>query len=94
MGCLDADLDARLTSQDRVETVLALAEQAGEILTRAAGETDHVPAAWLNDRGVGGEGSVWLGDLELGSVHRTADAFVALLTGELRTTAASSPVLH
>ncbi|WP_427886753.1 hypothetical protein ACQHIV_28440 [Kribbella sp. GL6] len=93
-GCVDADLDSRLISDDRVETLLALMDQAYEHVFRVAGETGHVPAAWLNDRGVGGEGVVWTCDLELGSVRRIADAFVALLTGELETTAATSRVLQ
>jgi hypothetical protein len=93
-GCVNADLDARLTSEDRVETLLALADQAYEYVSRVAGETGHVPAAWLNDRGVGGEDAVWLPALELGSVRRISDAFAALLTGQLQTTAATSPVLH
>jgi hypothetical protein len=93
-GCVNADLDARLTSQDRIETVLAVAEQAYEHVARVAGPTGRVPAAWLNDRGVGGADSVWLRDLDLGSVRQIADAFAALLRGELQTTAATSPVVH
>jgi hypothetical protein len=93
-GCVNADLDARLTSEDRIETVLALAEQASAYVARVAGETGKVPAEWLTDRGVGGGGTVWLGDVGPGSVRQVADALTALLRGELQTTARTSPVLH
>lgn len=94
VGCVNADLDARLTSEDRTETVLALAEQASAYVTRVAGATGTVPAAWLNNRGVGGEGTVWLADVEVRSVHQIGDALTALLRGELQTTPGTSPVLH
>lgn len=93
-GCVNADLDARLTSDDRIETVLALTEQASAYAARLAAQTGKLPADWLNTRGVGGEGTVWPRDLELESVRQVANALTALLRGNLQTTAKTSPVLH
>jgi hypothetical protein len=88
-GCVDADLDALLTSQDRVAVALRLVDQAHEHLIRLAGRNGRIPAAWLNERRVGGS-DPWVADLDLQPVRQIANAFAALIHGDLRTTAATS----
>jgi hypothetical protein len=91
-GCIDAHLDVLLTSQDRVAVALRLADQAREHLARLARGTGHIPAAWLNERRVGGS-DYWTADLDLQPLRQIANAFAALISGDLRTTATTSPVL-
>lgn len=90
-GSVSPGLDEHLTSPDRVAVTLALAEQARQYLIRLAGATGHIPAVWLSGR-IGGETSWWV-DLDVRYMSQVADAFTALLRGELDTTAATSPVL-
>ncbi|WP_157745744.1 hypothetical protein [Micromonospora purpureochromogenes] len=91
-GCIDADLDALLTSQDRVAVALRLVNQAEEHLNRLASRNGRIPAAWLNERRVGGS-DTWTGDLDLQPLRQITNAFAALIHGDLRTTATTSPVL-
>ncbi|WP_139338236.1 hypothetical protein [Micromonospora avicenniae] len=91
-GSIDVGLDALLTSQDRVEVARRLTDQAQEHLNRLAGRTGCIPATWLNERRVGGT-DTWTGDLDLQPIRQIANAFAALIRGDLRTTATTSPVL-
>lgn len=91
-GCVSPGLDEHLTSPDRVAVALGLADRAHQYLIRLAGATGHIPAAWLSGRRVGNETTWWV-DLDVRYLSQVADAFTALLRGELRTTAATSPVL-
>ena len=91
-GCVDARLNATLTSPQRTPVVLRLAESAVGLLGDLADPTGFVPAPWLNDRHIGGDMSSGSGNIRLDYVLQVANAFTSLLRGELESTPSTSPV--
>jgi hypothetical protein len=91
MGCVSASLDQHVGSDpDRRGLVLAVAEAAA---ARLASFGAMIPKEVLNSFGVGGEGASFTQDLSIDVFRPVAEAFVALLRGELGWTAATSPML-
>lgn len=80
-GAVSACLDEHLgVAPDRVAAVVALSERARARLLRWA---PAIPKDVVNGFGTGGEGSYFAGDLDTDYILRFADAFIALLRGEI-----------
>jgi hypothetical protein len=93
MGCVSADLDAIVSTEERLATVLNVVRVANERLAQVATDTGRMPGSWMSERHVGGNES-WLRDLGLDYVRQIADAFTALLRGELHPTSDVLPRLN
>ncbi|MHC4177060.1 MAG: hypothetical protein ACYSWU_06120 [Planctomycetota bacterium] len=89
-GCVDASLDEYLTSPERVQTVLGLAERA---LDGLQGRGAVLSADWLNSLGIGGQGARFGEDVPTEVFARVGEAFIKLLREELPWDAKWSPVL-
>ncbi|GAA1437755.1 hypothetical protein GCM10009616_40070 [Microlunatus lacustris] len=89
-GCVSAALDHWIGDQaDRLLTVAELAEDVQHVL-RGTGiiRRDDLEAA-----GIGGPGSTWAADVDAEVVLPVAEAFSALLRGEIVWDSRTSPVL-
>ncbi|MEU5025556.1 hypothetical protein [Streptomyces milbemycinicus] len=81
VGFVSACLDEHVgVAPDRVATVIALSERARARLARWA---PAIPRDLANRFGTGGEGSYFTGDVDTEPLLKVADAFVALLRGEI-----------
>lgn len=81
-GCIDADLDNLLSGQDRVDTAVALAQEALHSLRQ---QGPLLRRAFLNEMRIGGPGSFFSGDAETLPLQRIGEAFVELLRGQCPT---------
>jgi hypothetical protein len=90
VGCVSPSLDQHLGTDDaRVASVLALGGRARDRLVAA---TPVIPKDVLNSFGTGGPGSFFTTDVAREAFVNVAEAFLALLRGEITTDASSSPV--
>jgi hypothetical protein len=81
MGCVSSCLDEHLgTAQDRVATVVALSGRVRERLLQWA---PAIPRDLVNGFETGGESESFDRDLDTGLLLKFADAFIALLQGEI-----------
>jgi hypothetical protein len=91
VGCVSPSLDKHLRDDHRrVAQLLALSEGGR---SRLVSYTPVIPKDVLNSFGTGGQGSEFIGDVEPKAFLPVADAFTALLRGEITWDAATSPVL-
>jgi hypothetical protein len=91
VGCVSASLDQHVGADpDRRAQLLAVAEAAG---ARLLSYGPMIPKEVLNSFGVGGEGALFTYDLPIDVFRPVADAFAALLRGDLTWNAATSPML-
>jgi hypothetical protein len=91
MGFVSPSLDQHLgDDQGRVALLLAVSGRARDRLTAYA---PVIPKDVLNSFGTGGRGSTFLRDLAPDAFLPVADAFTALLRGEITWDATTSPVL-
>jgi len=90
VGCIDPDLDGILgTDADRVAALADLCEQA----LRAVRDAGVIRRDAMASAGVGGPGTVWLGDVAAGPILTVGRAFVDLLTDRSGEDATTSPML-
>ncbi|MER6139912.1 hypothetical protein ABT174_07610 [Streptomyces sparsogenes] len=81
VGCVSACLDEHVgVDPDRVATVLALSARTR---ARVEGWAPAIPRDVANGFGTGGEGSYFTHDVDTEPLLKVADAFVALLRGEI-----------
>jgi hypothetical protein len=81
MGCVSSCLDEHLgTAPDRVATVVALSERLREQLLQWA---PAIPRGLVNGFGTGGQSQSFGQDLDTELLLKFADAFIALLRGEI-----------
>lgn len=91
VGCVSPSLDQHLCDDhERVAELLTLSEGARSRLTPY---TPIIPKDLLNSFGTGGPGSEFVSDVEPEALLPVADAFTALLHGQIPWDAATSPVL-
>ena len=88
-GCIDADLDNLLSEGDRVETAVAIAQEALHSLRQ---QGPLLRRDFLNDMKIGGPGSFFTGDVETLPLERVGEAFVELLRGQCTTSGSDSPM--
>lgn len=90
-GCVSPEFDELLgTDHDRVDLVLTLAQQVRDRLAEFA---PAIPKDVANTFDIAGEGSYFPGDVPTGPLLDAADAFLALLRGELAHTGPNWPMI-
>lgn len=89
IGCIHPQLDDYLVSQDRINLIVMLSERVLKWLAR---QGKYLSQEYLNSLGIGGEGSCWTADVEVGLFAQIGEKFIGLLRGELKTDASTSPV--
>jgi hypothetical protein len=91
VGCVSASLDRHLGQDpDRRARLLAVAVAA---IGRLESLGPMIPKGVLTSFGVGGDGAQFEQDVPSNSFRPVADAFVALLRGDLTWNEATSPML-
>ena len=91
VGCVSPSLDQHVgNDQQRVARLLALSDRARR---RLMAYSPTIPKDVLNSFGTGGPGAEYPHDVEPAVYLPVADAFTALLRGEIGWDSATSPVL-
>ena len=89
IGCIHPQLDDYLESQDRINLIVMLSER---VLKWLDTQGEYLSREYLNSLDIGGEGSCWTVDVEVGLFTQIGEKFIGLLRGEVKTNASTSPV--
>ncbi len=90
VGSIHADLDGLLTTPQKKEQVIKLAQQT---ITSLEAHGPLLSQERLNAMNTGGSGSYFTRDVETDLFLQIGKAFVSLLKGELSTDSSTSPTL-